>query len=316
LKLAAAAADPVDREASLSVLSGIQSAFNPQSPDAAAIAGLTWVLVFGAAALLVLVVALTLVAIRRRPPWLACERAVVVGGILLPAVAVFALLLHSLGIASARDTGPADVRIEVIGHQWWWRIRYLNVDGSVDFETANEIRLPERGRAEIALRSEDVLHSFWVPALAGKLDLVPGRTNRMRLAATNAGVYRGQCAEYCGGPHAQMALYVVVEPRERFDQWRDRQRAPATAIDDRFVEHCAVCHTVRGTPAAGTRGPDLTHVGSRHSIGAGILRNDVDTLREWIAGSQHIKPGNLMPSFSSLQGAELAQVAAYVSSLQ
>jgi cytochrome c oxidase subunit 2 len=300
----------------LSVLHGIQSAFNPQSPDAVAIAGLTWTLFLGAAAVLGLIAALTFVAIRRRPAWLGSERAVLLGGIALPAAVVFALLLHSLSIASMRDTAPPDVRIEVIGHQWWWRIRYLDADGSLAFETANEIRLPEKGRADIALRSEDVLHSFWVPALAGKLDLIPGRTNRMRLSATTAGIYRGQCAEYCGGPHAQMALYVVVETRERFDEWRERQRAPAAASDERFVEHCAVCHTVRGTPAAGTRGPDLTHAGSRHSIGAGILRNDAGALREWIAGSQHIKPGNLMPAFTSLPGAELTRIADYVASLR
>ena len=295
---------------------GIQSAFNAQSPDAAAIAGLIWVLAAGAALLLVLVIALTAIAIRHHPAWLASERAIVIGGIALPAVVVFSLLLYSLGVVAARDPAPADVRIEVVGHQWWWRVRYLAADGSLDFETANEIRLPAQGRADIALRSADVLHSFWVPSLAGKLDLVPGRTNRMRLTTGAEGVYRGQCAEYCGGPHAQMALFVVVESRERFARWRDRQRAPAASVDDAFIEHCAVCHAVRGTPATGARGPDLTHVGGRRSLGAGILANDAATLAAWIAGNQHIKPGNLMPAFGSLPGVELARIAGYLASLE
>ena len=300
----------------MSVSDGIQSAFNPQSPDAAAIASLSITLAIGATLVLVLVIALAAIAIRRRPAWLASERAIVTGGILLPALVVFALLLYSLGIAAARDTSPPDLRIEVIGHQWWWRVRYLKPDGSTEFETANEIRLPTRGRAEIALRSADVLHSFWVPALAGKLDLVPGRTNRLRLSAGAPGIYRGQCAEYCGGPHAQMALYVVVETAASFEAWRERQRAPAAASDDRFVEHCAVCHAIRGTPAEGTRGPDLTHVGGRHSLGAGILPNDAATMAAWIASSQHIKPGNLMPAFASLSNAELSRIAAYLSALR
>jgi cytochrome c oxidase subunit II len=184
------------------------------------------------------------------------------------------------------------------------------------FETANEIRIPVGRPVELILRSADVLHSFWVPVLAGKLDMVPGKENRLRVRADRAGQFRGQCAEYCGGPHAQMALYVVALPESEFEAWADRQKAPSRDENRLFLAHCAACHTVRGTPAAGVLGPDLTHVGSRLSIGAGILPNNAGTIGGWIASSQHIKPGNLMPSFEHFSGEELRALSRYVESLK
>jgi cytochrome c oxidase subunit 2 len=176
----------------------------------------------------------------------------------------------------------------------------------------------------LTLTSVDVLHSFWVPALAGKLDLVPGRANRLRLVANRPGIYRGQCAEYCGGPHAQMAFLVVAQAPGNFDAWRRAQRAPAPAAASAtaergrsvFLAHCASCHTVRGTPAAGTLGPDLTHVGSRFTLAAGILPNNPGTIAAWVAESQRIKPGNLMPAFREFGGAELSALASYVEHLK
>jgi cytochrome c oxidase subunit 2 len=294
---------------------GMQSAFDPQSPAAAAIAELAWVMFAGAALVFVLVMALAAIAVFRRPTWLGRHSVVIAGGIAFPTGVVLALLLYSLRIAAAGQGEPSGLRIEVIGHQWWWQIRYLDARGSVDFETANEIRLPVGQPVQLEVASADVLHSFWVPNLAGKLDLVPGRVNRMRLSADRAGTFRGQCAEYCGGPHAQMALYVIAEADERFEQWRARQREPAPTENETFQSQCAVCHTVRGTDARGTRGPDLTHVGSRASLGAGILPNDAGTFARWIASSQHIKPGNLMPSFTSLDETELERLAAYLEGL-
>jgi cytochrome c oxidase subunit 2 len=295
---------------------GMQSVFDPQSPAAAAIAELAWVMFAGAAFVFVLVMALAAIAVLRHPTWLGRHGVVIAGGIAFPTGVVLALLLYSLRIAAAGQGEPSGLRIEVIGHQWWWQIRYLDARGSVDFETANEIRLPVGRPVEVRVASADVLHSFWVPNLAGKLDLVPGRVNRMRLSADRAGTFRGQCAEYCGGPHAQMALYVIAEADERFERWRVQQRAPARSDDDLFLSQCAVCHTVRGTDARGTRGPDLTHVGSRMSLGAGILRNDARALARWISSSQHIKPGNLMPSFTEIRGAELERLAAYLAGLE
>lgn len=293
---------------------GIQSALHPAGPDAAVIAEITWVLFAGGSAIFVLVMALAAWAVLKPPPWLARRGAIVAGGIAFPAVVLFALLVYTLARANALSAGEPALRVEVTGHQWWWHITYLGPDGAVDFVTANELRIPVGQPVEIRLRSADVLHSFWVPSLAGKLDLVPGKDNRLMLSASRAGTFRGQCAEYCGGPHAQMAFYVVAT--ETFEAWRALQRRPAAASDDLFNARCAACHTVRGTAAAGTLGPDLTHVGGRVSIGAGILPNNRGALAGWIASSQHIKPGNLMPSFRSLSGEELARLAGYLESLE
>ena len=211
---------------------------------------------------------------------------------------------------------PGALRIEVTGEQWWWRVRYLDAQGAPDFETANEIRIPAGRPVLLELKSADVIHSFWVPSLAGKLDMVPGRTNRLRLLASRPGEYRGQCAEYCGGPHAFMALFVVAEEAAQFERWAEGQRKPAAAANALFTAHCGSCHTVRGTQAAGALGPDLTHVGSRLSIGAGLLPNNAGALAGWIASSQHLKPGNLMPSFRHFSGEELRAMASYLQTLK
>jgi cytochrome c oxidase subunit 2 len=293
---------------------GIQSALHPAGPDAALIAELTWVLLAGGALIFVLVMALAAWAVLKPPSWLARRGSIVAGGIAFPAVVLFALLVYTLLRANALSAGEPALRVEVTGHQWWWRIAYLGPDGAVDFVTANELRIPVGQPVEIRLRSADVLHSFWVPSLAGKLDLVPGKDNRLLLSASRAGTFRGQCAEYCGGPHAQMAFYVVAT--DDFEAWRARQRQPAAASSELFNARCAACHTVRGTAAAGTLGPDLTHVGGRVSIGAGILPNNRGALAGWIASSQHLKPGNLMPSFQHFRGEELRELAEYVESLE
>ena len=300
-------------------MESIQSALAPHGPGAAITAEIAVVLFAGGGLVFLLVMALAAWAVfGRRRDWLAGRAAVVAGGIALPTVVLFALLVYTLFAAGriADAHGPPALRIGVVGEQWWWRVHYLDAAGERDFATANELRIPVGQTVEIELRSADVLHSFWVPALAGKLDLIPGRTNRLRLRADRPGVFRGQCAEYCGGPHAQMALHVVAEEADAFEHWRERQRAPAAAANDLFLARCAACHTVRGTPAAGTLGPDLTHAGSRLAIGAGILPNGAGAIAGWIASSQRIKPGNLMPEFHDLDGAALAALAEYVASLE
>jgi cytochrome c oxidase subunit 2 len=175
------------------------------------------------------------------------------------------------------------------------------------------------------LKTQDVIHSFWVPSLAGKLDMIPGHVNAYRFAATRPGVYRGQCAEYCGAQHALMAFYVVAMAREEFETWYADQVAPAPEPilpllakgKALFLENgCGACHTVRGTLADGKLGPDLTHVGSRLSLAAGTFPNNRGTLAGWIASAQHLKPDNLMPSFGNLQGEELRAIAAYMDSLK
>ena len=299
----------------MQLLDGLQSALNPHSPEATATAGLAWVLIIGAGIIFIAVMALAVLALRSRPAWLAQHRAVVWGGIAFPVVVLTGLLIYSAGVSPAQQE-PVAVRISVVGHQWWWRVRYLDASGALDFETANEIRLPVGRRVELALESADVLHSFWAPNLAGKLDMIPGRINRLTFTPETAAVFRGQCAEYCGGPHAQMALYVVTLSPETFEQWTAQQRRPAAIPDRTFESRCASCHTVRGSEARGTLGPDLTHVGSRLSIGAGSLPTDPANLARWISSGQHIKPGNLMPAFSEFTGEELVALSGYLASLR
>jgi cytochrome c oxidase subunit 2 len=302
------------------LLDGIQSALNPQGPDAALIAEISWVLFAGAAVVFVAVMALAAWAVfgrRERTARLSPRLLIVGGGIVFPAVTLSALLVYSL--ARAAPLHPVEenaLRIEVIGEQWWWRVHYLHADGRVDFATANEIRVPVGRPVELLLKSADVIHSFWVPVLAGKLDMIPGRTNRLRLRAARPGEFRGQCAEYCGGPHALMALVVVAEQIGQFDQWANAQRQPATRSNDLFVANCGTCHTVRGTQAAGVLGPDLTHVGSRLTIGAGLLPTNAGALAGWIASNQHLKPGNLMPAFEHFIGEDLRALADYLESLK
>ncbi len=290
----------------------MQSVLSAHGPDAAIIAEISWVLFIGGAIIFAAVMAIAGYALfGSKREVFSSKKLIVGGGIVFPVVTLSALLVYSLVRAAAlHPEEPDALRIEVVGEQWWWRVRYP------DFETANEIRIPVGRPVRLELKSADVIHSFWVPALAGKLDMIPGRTNVLRVRAERAGEFRGQCAEYCGGPHAFMALYVVAVPPEEFQRWSDRQRGPAEKQNPSFVAHCGACHTVRGTAAAGARGPDLTHVGSRLTIGAGLLPNNAGALAGWIASSQHLKPGNLMPSFETFSGVELRELAAYLEGLK
>jgi cytochrome c oxidase subunit 2 len=219
--------------------------------------------------------------------------------------------------------GPAAVRLEVIGHQWWWEVHYLSDDTSQEFTTANEIHIPVGKIVSVKLRSADVIHSFWVPKLAGKTDLIPGQQNQTWIQADRAGVYRGQCGEYCGEQHANMAMEVIASPPAEFEQWRKHQleAAPPQAMTSAesgaglFATRCGICHTVRGTTAGGILGPDLTHVMSRETIAAATVPNNPGGLSAWIADPQHIKPGNLMPDLD-LSGPQLASIRQYVESLK
>jgi cytochrome c oxidase subunit 2 len=297
-------------------LDRVQSVLAPAGPEGAVLAEMAWMLFIGGTLVFVAVMALVAWSIRGRRA--VHEHAFIVGGgIVFPAVTLAVLLVYTLARgAEVQAPVPAAVRIEVVGEQWWWRVRYLDAEGRADFETANEIRIPVGKPVLLELRSADVIHSFWVPSLAGKLDMIPGRTNRLHLLADRAGEYRGQCAEYCGGPHAFMALFVVAQDEQAFETWVRNQRAPSTSTNELFLRHCAGCHTVRGTPAAGTRGPDLTHVGSRLTIGAALLPMNRGAVAGWIASSQHLKPGNLMPSFAHFGGEELRALADYVEGLR
>ena len=218
---------------------------------------------------------------------------------------------------------PAQVAIEVTGEQWWWKARYLSEDPSRIFTTANEIHIPTGEPIQVKLIGGDVIHSFWVPALTGKTDTIPGQANEMWFEADQAGRYRGQCTEFCGWQHAHMALFVVAEPRAVFDAWWDAQLQPAPAATSPAVEkgersfafHCGACHSVRGTEAGGTVAPDLTHLMSRSTIAAGMLSNTPAYLSGWIANPQDIKPGTRMPDLY-LSGPELQDIRTFLATLK
>jgi cytochrome c oxidase subunit 2 len=303
-----------------------QSALEPASDAAGLIHQLGLVLYIGTAAIFVLVMALVLYGAMTGPRRASAGAWVIGGGIVFPVTVLVALFLYALHVGHALSVVPARAAdIEVTGKMWWWEVRYNDGLSGAPVVLANELYIPVGRPVEIALRTSDVIHSFWVPALAGKVDMIPGRTNRLVLQAREAGVFRGQCAEYCGMQHAWMALHVVAVPENEYRAWLGRQAAPAREPDSARLrrgrdlllgDDCGSCHAIRGTRAAGTLGPDLTHVGSRYSIAAGRLDNNAAALAAWIAGSQGIKPGNLMPSSTAFTGEELRLVAEYLESLK
>lgn len=317
--------DPVARAVSCRADKPVQSTLIAAGPVAQDVVTLTYVLTIGTGVILIGIIALLAYAIVHRPGPVRTELWVVGGGVVFPIVVLSALLFQSARMTNAltRTVLPGK-RIEVEGRQWWWEVRYPDAAGG-PVVAANEIHLPMGTAVELALTSHDVIHSFWVPNLAGKVDMVPGRVNRLTLRADRAGVYRGQCAEYCGTQHAQMSLLVVVETPQAFAAWLLAEKATARAPDtpertqglDAFHVHgCGGCHTIRGTAALGRLGPDLTHLSSRRTLAAGTLSNDAAMLREWIAHGHAVKPGNLMPSYRHLDGATLDALTGYLASLQ
>jgi cytochrome c oxidase subunit II len=247
-------------------------------------------------------------------------------GVIGPTVLLSGLLVYSLTmLPELLAPAPAgSLRIHVTGEQYWWRVRYLR-EGQAPIELANELRLPLDQPAQIELESRDVIHSFWVPSLGGKVDAIPGRKTRLRLHSSRIGRFRGACAEYCGTSHAWMAFWVVVQEPNDFERWLSEQAEPAAAPGaglpaegaQRFVySGCGACHTVRGTSALGRIGPDLTHVGSRLSLAAATLDNTRADARRFIASPERIKPGVRMPAFHMLPADHLDAVSAYLDGLK
>ena len=256
---------------------------------------------------------------------------VVIGvGLVLPATVLLVILGYTMstlravsaaGSASqAGQASQAPLAIDVIGHQWWWEVRYPDEQ----VVTANEIHVPTGRTIALKLTSDDVIHSFWAPQLMGKADLIPGTTTSLQFQVDQAGEYRGQCAEFCGIQHAHMAFYVIAEAPATFDSWLSTQRQPSPQPTDSLVlqgqqvflgASCVYCHTVQGTNASGTLGPDLTHLASRKTIGAGMLPNTPGALGGWIENPQAIKPGNKMPPMQ-LDGPDLQALLAYLGSLK
>jgi cytochrome c oxidase subunit 2 len=216
------------------------------------------------------------------------------------------------------------INLTVTAHQWWWEVEYEDDNASHRFKTANEIHLPVNTQVRVTLMADDVIHSFWVPNLHGKVDLIPGRTNEIRLQPIRVGRYRGECAEFCGTQHAHMAFDVVVQTVEDYAAWRTQQLAEARAPTDATAAQgqavflsgaCGSCHNISGTDAMGTNGPDLSHLASRLTLAAGSLPNNNDNMQRWLQDPQSIKSGNHMPTVS-LAAADRDALVAYLGSLQ
>ncbi|EJC84044.1 cytochrome c oxidase, subunit II [Rhizobium leguminosarum bv. trifolii WSM2297] len=316
----------------LSGCAGPQSALDANGPSALALENLIFLFVAVCGIVFVLVMGVMTWALLRRatrpPGGLQTERSMgrVVAGAVVATFAVITFLTAASFYATASlDRAKANPAMIVVrGQQWWWQFTYLDANPAKTFQTANELHIPVGADVRLRLEASDVIHSFWVPNLTGKQDLVPGRENALTLHASRPGVYRGQCAEFCGLQHSHMALLVVAEAPEDYARWLEAQRGAAAAPVDGdaaagklvfMSKPCAACHTIRGTEASGTTGPDLTHVGSRSTIGAGLLENTRGSVAAWIADPQTLKPGNNMP-LVPVTSEELRQLSAYMRELQ
>ena len=304
--------------------SGRQSIFSTFGAEAETLAGLTWWMTAGAVVIFTAVATLLVMALRARRNAITHQqgmRLVLWAGGIVPTVVLLSLLVSTLPQMRPIAIAPGDLRVTVEGEQFWWRIRY-RPPGAAELVTANELRIPVGRTVALELEAGDVLHSFWVPGLAGKMDMVPGRTNTLVVRATRAGRFRGQCAEFCGLSHALMAFDVIAMEPAAFDRWLAERRGPArdgaaTEAGARvFAAYgCAACHAVRGTNAAGTIGPDLTHIGARATLGAGILPMDADHLRRFVKDAPAVKPGARMPAYPHMTNDDATAIARWLESL-
>jgi cytochrome c oxidase subunit 2 len=311
---------------------GNASTLDTSGPGASRISGLWWAFFAISVFVFVVVVGLLLYGLfRRREPGPdvpdrepVSHKLIIGGGIVFPVVVLVATFMVTLAVMSAEaddDQGSHGMTVEVIGHRWWWEVRYPNAD----VVTANEVHLPLNQPVLLETTSADVIHSVWIPRLQRKIDAIPGRLNQVTLTATVPGTFRGECAEYCGLQHARMAFVVVAQPQSSFDAWlAQQQQVPPAVPQDPNVERgqevffssaCVYCHTIRGTDASGTLGPDLTHLASRRTIGAGTLPNNRGNLAGWIVNPQAIKPGAKMPP-NNLSPGDLQALLAYLETLR
>ncbi len=316
---------------------GEQDTLNPHSHAATDIANLFWVMTAVAVGGLALITGLLVFAwVRRggrgvcagpadphpgeRPAWF-----VVVGmGVVFPLMVIVALFIVGdwaiMNVTQAPAASSTAMTVDAVGHQWYWEFRYPGTKAV----TADELHIPVDTRINLVATTADVIHSFWVPALNRKVDTIPGQQNRILLYANRAGVYRGQCAEFCGLQHAHMGMLVFVQPKAQFRAWLGRQAAPAATPTTPLARRgeqvflrgpCSSCHTIRGTTARGYVGPDLTHLASRTTLAGVTIPDSRSYLSRWIVDSQHFKPGNEMPDFH-LTGSQLSSLVAYLESLK
>jgi cytochrome c oxidase subunit 2 len=305
-----------------------QSALRAAGPVAQSLLEVSGVLAVGGAVIFAGVMLLLALAVRHRGGGRVNTRWWLLGGgLAFPTVVLSALFAHSeFHRPPWRPIPPpCALIVGVTGHMWWWEVRYRDPASGAEVVTANEIRIPVGRPVYFGLGSADVIHSFWVPSLGGKMDMLPGRVQHLLLQADRPGTWRGQCAEYCGEQHARMALHVVAEEPAAFDAWLAAQARPAAAASrelergrEAFLAHrCNACHTVRGVSEQSRLGPDLTHVGSRLHLGAGTAPNDAAQLAAWVAHTQQLKPGARMPSSGERIGeADLQSIAAWLAQLK
>lgn len=322
--------------ATLGGCAGAQSALEPKASQSEAIWHLV-VIFLAVSALVWLAVVIALGAAMWRckraadqplelhPPFEArAGRVIFVLGIATTGVVLALSLISYAGQRVVFAKGAHPITIKIIGHQWWWEVRYAGDSPHLSFVTANELRVPVGEPVKVELESADVIHSFWVPSLTGKMDLITGQQNAIEFTARTPGTYRGQCAEFCGLQHAHMAFAVLALPPDEYKAWRDHENQDATPPADPLAHQgaelfrskgCALCHSIRGTLAGGQLGPDLTHIGSRTTVAAGTLPMSTGTLAAWIADPQHIKPGNMMPRMP-LRADEMVAVLHYLEQLK
>lgn len=326
--------------ASVLVLTGCatpRSTLNPGGPAAGNISSLEWaVLITFCVVALIMWLLLLWAAMRRRgslsthEPWNqgGGQKWILIGGFAIPFVVLsvfFVMAVAWLTRFPVQDGNMQHPEIRVIGHQWWWEVKYLHQPADQQFTTANEIHIPVGKPIDIELDSADVIHSFWVPTLHGKVDLIPGQRNYIRIQADHAGTYRGQCAEYCGNQHAHMLLLVVAQPEPEYEAWYAQQVNPAAlpttaeALHGRDVfmgAACAFCHQIRGTEAHGTVAPDLTHLASRQRLAANSYANNTANLEAWVTHAQSLKPGAEMPNLTEFNGTDLRALVAFLQQLK
>ena len=315
---------------------GHESVFRPSSEPAHAVFGLFTFMVIVSVIVYVVVIIATFTAVGRSrdseatPLTQERERSshrAVTAATAATVLILFAYLLYDFGVgravAAPRDAANA-LHIDVVGHQWWWEVQYQDTAPQRLLATANEIHVPIHRPVLLDLSSNDVIHSFWIPNLNGKKDLIPGHHNDAWFEVDTAGVYRGQCAEFCGLEHAKMAIVIVAQTPEQYSAWYNAQLQPPQPPTDSLrlagqkvflSAPCVMCHAIGGTPAGATMGPDLTHVGSRMTLAAGVLPNTPSNLESWIADPQRIKPGANMPA-TYLSRADLRAVTAYLEGLK
>jgi cytochrome c oxidase subunit II len=310
------------------------SVLDPHGTDADSVALLSWLMFAISGIVLIIVTYLLWMAYRRsrqagqdRDNLYVNDRGllrnVVLGGAVAPIVILLVIMGLAIWIENTKSVKAAagNTDIEIIGHQWWWEVHYTGQN----FYTANEIHIPAGETVTLHVTTADVIHSFWVPELHGKIDLIPGQTNTFTIQADQTGTYRGQCAEFCGVQHAHMAFLVIAQNASDYQAWLDAQTQPGVEPRVGSLEQqgqqaflgsaCVYCHTIRGTNASGRVGPDLTHLGSRRTIASGILPNNPGNLAGWMINSQSIKPGNHMPPMD-LNGDQVQALLAYLATLK